>query len=198
MSLFQSKADKEFEKKMAIKKTMSTMNKQIDKLTESEKQYIQIAKKAKAEGLDNQLSLAVSGLKSTIASRKRVQEMLLNLQIMVQTKDMLDSTSEFLDSMGSLSKDMIKLCDAKQFANVSKEFEKAMNATQEQSERIGDFMDNSKEEFSTVSKTQDSSGIQDGEIMKLIDSEATSEAEMSNDDLNKQIDDLLKKTEKEK
>lgn len=173
MGLFKSKSEKEFEKKMAIKKTINEMNKQIEKLTAAERNFIDLAKKAKTENIPNQYKLALSGLRSTITQKKRVQEMLLNFQIMNQTKDILSTTSEFLKGMGSLSKDMAKLCDEKQFNAVSKDFEKAMIATTAQEERMEMFLDNSRDSFETLSKegTSAASGEGDAEIEAIIAAE---------------------------
>lgn len=173
MGLFKSKSEKEFEKKMAIKKTINEMNKQIEKLAAAERNFIDLAKKAKTENIPNQYKLALSGLRSTITQKKRVQEMLLNFQIMNQTKDILSTTSEFLKGMGSLSKDMAKLCDEKQFNAVSKDFEKAMIATTAQEERMEMFLDNSRDSFETLSKegTSAASGEGDAEIEAIIAAE---------------------------
>lgn len=190
--MFKSKTDKEFEKKMAIKKTINEMNRQIGKLEASEMSFLDIAKDAKSKGLENQLNLAVSGLKQTIAQKKKVQEMLLNFQIMVQTKDMLSTTSEFLEGMGSLSKDMVKLCDEKQFSNVSKAFEKAMYETEAQSEKIDIFMENSKSSFSNLSNNPTKSSISDEEIMSLIDS-SSNESNLGNSEIDEKIKEVQKK-----
>ena len=173
MGLFKSKSEKEFEKKMAIKKTINEMNKQIEKLSAAERNFIDLAKKAKTENIPNQYKLALSGLRSTITQKKRVQEMLLNFQIMNQTKDILSTTSEFLKGMGSLSKDMAKLCDEKQFNAVSKDFEKAMIATTAQEERMEMFLDNSRDSFETLSKegTSAAPGEGDAEIEAIIAAE---------------------------
>ena len=173
MALFKSKQEKEFEKKMAIKKTINEMNKQIDKLSAAERNFIDLAKQAKKENIPNQYKLALSGLRSTITQKKRVQEMLLNFQIMNQTKDILSTTSEFLQGMGSLSKDMAKLCDEKQFNAVSKDFEKAMMATTAQEERMEMFLDNSRDSFESLSKegTSASNSEGDAEIEAIIAAE---------------------------
>lgn len=173
MGLFKSKADKEFEKKQAITKTIREMNKQIEKLTAAERTFVELAKKAKKENIPNQYALALSGLRSTISQKKRVQEMLLNFQIMNQTKDILSTTSDFLKGMGSLSKDMAKLCDEKQFAAVSKDFEKAMMATSAQEERMEAFLDNSRDSFESLSRdgTAATSSEGDAEIEAIISAE---------------------------
>ena len=99
--------------------------------------------------------------------------MLLNFQIMNQTKDILSTTSEFLKGMGSLSKDMAKLCDEKQFNAVSKDFEKAMMATTAQEERMEMFLDNSRDSFESLSKegTSASNSEGDAEIEAIIAAE---------------------------
>ena len=68
-------AKKEIKKKMLIKQTINSMNKQIQKLEEQKKVYIDAGRQAKEQGLSAQYNLAMSGLKMTIAQQKRVYEM---------------------------------------------------------------------------------------------------------------------------
>ena len=188
MGLFKSKAEKEFDKKMAIKKTINEMNKQIEKLEKSEQYFLDVAKKAKEQNLPSQLTLAINALKSTIAQKKKVQEMLLNFQIMTQTKDMLLTTSEFLKGMGSLSKDMAKLCNDKEFNKVSVQFEQAMMATEAQTERVETFLENSKDSFQNLTKIEDGGKVKDEDIYAILDAETNAEATG-----NEELDDIQKK-----
>ena len=190
--MFKSKQQKEFEKKMAIKKTINEMNKQLAKLEESEKNFIEIAKKAKAQGLDSQLYIAINALKSTMAQKKKVQEMLLNFQIMTQTKDMLLTTSEFLKGMGDLSKDMSKLCNDKEFNKVAKSFQEAMYATEQQTERLDMFLDESKDSFANLSTIENKDTVKDDDINSLLDNEISTSIQGDDDELAK-LDELLKK-----
>ena len=153
MGLFKTKQERDFEKRAAIRKTLQAMDKQIAQLSDAEKRFIELAKRAKLEGIEDQYRLALSGLRSTMAQKKRVQSMKLNFEIMNQTRDMLSLTGDFLAGMGSLSKDMAKLCDEKQFQAVSRDFQKAMAATQMQEDRIGDFLDNSRDQFESLSRS---------------------------------------------
>ncbi len=191
MGLFKSKQEKEFEKKMAIKKTINEMNKQIAKLEEAEKNFINIATKAKEQGLESQLVIAINALKSTIAQKKKVQEMLLNFQIMTQTKDMLLTTSEFLKGMGDLSNDMSKLCNDKEYNKVAKSFQQAMYATEKQTERLDMFLDESKDSFTNLTTIQDGGAVKDEDIHNLIDNKI-SDSVTEDDELSK-LDELLKK-----
>ena len=141
MGLFKSKAEKEFEKKMVVKKTINSMNKQISTLEEQKNIFVEKAKEAKKKGLEAQYNLALSGYRMTYAQQKKAQEMLLNFEITSQMKDMTMMTSEFLKGMSLLSREMSKLADSKQFSKVQKEFEIAMNSVEEQSSQMEVFLE---------------------------------------------------------
>ena len=165
MSIFKSKEEKEFEKKLILKRTIAEMGKQLKKLEEQKDFYLEKAKEAKLHGLGNELSLAVSALKSAMSQEKRIREMKINFEIMVSLKDMLKTTSEFLNGMASLSKDMVKLTDDKQFSEVSKQFSLAMHSAEKQQERMEIFLENSKDSFSSVS---DKGDVTTKDIMSLV------------------------------
>ena len=141
MALFKSKQEKEIEKKMLIKRTINTMNKQINTLEEQKKVFVEKAKTAKKNGLDAQYNLALTGYKMTLLQQKRAQEMLLNFEITSQMKDMTMMTKEFLGGMSVLSKEMAKLADEKEFIKVQKQFELAMGNAERQAEQMDMFTD---------------------------------------------------------
>ncbi len=191
MSIFKSKETKEFEKKITLKKTINEMNKQLNMLQQSKNTYIEKAKEAKIHGLTNELNLAISALKSAMTQEKKIREMKINFEIMMSLKDMLKTTSEFLGGMKSLSKDMVKLTDDRQFNKVAKQFGLAMMATEKQKERVELFLDDSKDSFSSLSETSD---ISNDEIMSLIDEEIIQGDKTDNidnilDNLDKKIKD---------
>ena len=61
MGLFKSKAEKELEKKRLIKRTVYSMNKQIDSLEQQKKVFVEKAVQAKKNGLEAQYNLALTG-----------------------------------------------------------------------------------------------------------------------------------------
>lgn len=123
MGLFKSKIEKELEKKRLIKRTVYSMNKQIDALEEQKKVFVEKAVQAKKNGLEAQYNLALTGYKMTLLQQKRAQEMLLNFEITSQMKDMTLMTKQFLGGMSVLSKEMAKLADEREFIEVQKQFE---------------------------------------------------------------------------
>lgn len=186
-----NKAKKELEKKMLIKKTINTMNKQIQKLEEQKQVYIDAGKQAKLKGLTAQYNLALSGLKMTIAQQKRVYEMKLNFEITSQMKDMSSMTTEFLKGMGSLSKDMMSLTKEKDFAKVQKQFTDAMVSVEMQTEQMEEFMDETEATFATQYTT---SADDTKEIEALISNEAGVDG-MSDSAIDDELAELRKKME---
>ena len=140
---------KDMEKRMLIRQTVNAMNKQIQKLEEQKKVYIDAGKQAKQKGLTAQYNLALSGLRMTITQQRRVYEMKLNFEITSQMKDMSAMTQEVLKGMSSLSKDMLKLSKDKEFMKVQKQFGEAMVGVEMQTEQIEAFMDETESAFTT-------------------------------------------------
>ena len=189
MGLFKSKAEKELEKKRLIKRTVYSMNKQIDSLEQQKKVFVEKAVQAKKNGLEAQYNLALTGYKMTLLQQKRAQEMLLNFEITSQMKDMTMMTKQFLGGMSVLSKEMAKLADEKEFLEVEKQFEIAMGKAERQAEQMDIFMETSRDSFSDAAK---SVSADDNEIEKMIEDKVGMD-EFSDEAIDKEIAELKKK-----
>lgn len=196
MGIFKSKQQKEIEKKMLIKRTINTMNKQINKLEEQKKVFIEAAKRAKQKDLDAQFNLALSGYKMTVQQQKRAQEMLLNFEITAQMKDVTMMTSEFLRGMSDISREMTKLADAKEFAKIQAQFEQAMVAVETQTDQMDNFMEMSQETFYNAGVDKSGKQMSDEELEKFI-MEQASQDELSAENLDKEMESIRKKIEDE-
>lgn len=180
---------KEIEKKMLIKKTINEMNKQIQKLEEQKKGYIESGKQAKQRGLTAQYNLALAGLKMTITQQRRVYEMKLNFEITSQMKDMSAMTSDFLKGMSSLSKDMMKLTKESDFAKVQKQFTEAMMGVEVQTEQMEEFMNETESSFTTASAGTEE---ENKELDSLMTNEASVESSIESE-IDKELESLKKK-----
>ena len=195
MGLFKSKQQKEIEKKMLVKRTINTMNKQINKLEDQKQVFIDAARRAKEKDLQAQYNLALSGYKMTVQQQRRAQEMLLNFEITAQMKDVTMMTSEFLHGMSDISREMTKLADAKEFAKIQAQFETAMLAVETQTDQIDNFMEKSQETFYNAGK--DKTGkMTDEEFAKFIDEQASMDG-LSDENIDKEINELKKKLDAE-
>ncbi len=196
MGLFKTKQQKEIQKKMLVKRTVNSMNKQIARLEEQKKVFIDAAKRAKEKNLDAQFNLALSGYRMTVQQQKRAQEMLLNFEITAQMRDVTMMTTEFLKGMSVISKEMSKLADAKEFEKIQAQFEEAITAVETQTEQIDSFMEISQESFASAGKAKDGKDISADDFEKFI-MEASSSEQASNEDIDKEIEELKKKIDSE-
>lgn len=192
MGLFKSKQEKEIQKKMLVRRTINTMNKQINRLEEQKQVFIDAAKRAKEKDLDAQFKLALSGYKMTVQQQRRAQEMLLNFEITAQMKDVTMMTSDFLRGMSEISKDMSKLADAKEFAKIQAQFEEAMTAVETQTDQIDNFMEMSQETFYNAGKDKKGAGMTDEEFEKFIEEQASLDS-LSSENIDKEMEELKKK-----
>ena len=182
---------KETEKKMLIRRTINSMNKQIEKLEEQKKNFLNKAVEAKKKGLDAQCELAITGYRMTLQQQKRAEEMLLNFEITSQMKDMTVMTKEFLGGMSVLSKEMSRLSNDKEFLKVQQQFETAMNKAGEQAERMDMFMEMSTDSFSAA--VSGAGKMDDSEIRSLVEQEAGLNDEFSDAAVDREIEELRKK-----
>lgn len=196
MALFKSKQQKEIEKKMLIKRTINSMNKQINRLEDQKRVFIEAAKRAKQKDLDAQFNLALSGYKMTVQQQRRAQEMLLNFEITAQMKDVTMMTSEFLRGMSDISKEMTKLADAKEFAKIQAQFEEAMMAVETQTDQMDNFMEMSQETFYNQGIDKSGKQMSDSELEKFI-MEQASQDELSSENIDKEMEEIRKKIEQE-
>ena len=196
MAWFKSKQQKEIEKKMLIKRTINAMNKQINRLEDQKKVFVEAAKRAKEKNLEAQFNLALSGYKMTLQQQRRAQEMLLNFEITAQMKDVTMMTSEFLRGMSVISKEMTKLADAKEFAKIQAQFEEAMAAVETQTDQMDNFMEMSQETFYNQGVDKKGNQMTDEEFEKYI-MEQVGQDELSSDAIEKEMAELRKKIDQD-
>lgn len=165
MGLFKTKAEKEQERKMLVKKSMRELEKRINKLKEQEGKYVQAAQIAIREQLPDQEKLAKEALKMTISERKRTYKMLLNAQIISQMKDMSAMTGEFLNAIHVISKDIAGSTSA-DMSKLSGELKAAMDKVATQTENLGEMLEDSQEDMTDFSVS--SSLVADSEIDSMI------------------------------
>ena len=122
--------------------------------------------------------------------------MLLNFEITAQMRDVTMMTTEFLRSMSTISKEMSKLANAKEFEKIQAQFEEAITAVETQTDQMDAFMEMSQESFSQAGKAKDGKDISNEEFEKYIMEQAAND-ESTSEDIDKEIEKLRKKIEEE-
>jgi len=188
MGLFKSKEEKRIEQQMLIKKTMRSLSTFITEAENKKRGFIDSAKKAIKQGNEAQYSVASSGLKMIIARLRQAETMLLNIELASQLKDLAMASSQFLESMQSLSKDMIKIFNATNLEGTMKAFEKAMQMSNEQNDKIDIFLSASETKFGEMNV--DPTGITDNEINALIQNEMLLDEDGMDADIDRKINSI--------
>ena len=193
MGLFKSKQEKNLEQKLAIKKTLNNLNKQIEELEKKKKTAIEKARVARENGLTAEYNLALSLYRASVSQQKRAREMLLNFEITNQMKDMASLTKEFLKGLSILSREMVNLTNNKDFLKVQQQFEKAITGVETQSKQLDTMMDTSEQKFAEVTNNEEA--ITDEDFASLVDEMSSQENEGIDDlaNIDKELENLRKK-----
>lgn len=165
MKLFKSKAEKEQEKKMLIKKSIKELDKRIELLDRQLVEYKKAVRVAQSEGLPEQVKLATDAIRMTIAERRRTVQMKLNTQIISQMKDMSAMTGEFLNTVKVISKSIAGNTNT-DVNKISSELQMAMDQVADQTERLGDMLEDAQTSVGDFSA--DTNLVSDEEINRLI------------------------------
>lgn len=190
MSLFKSSEKKDMQRRVLIKQSIRNLEKYISKLSVQYDKYLEIAKTAKMKGIQSQLKLAIYGIKNVLAQKKKAEEMLLNIQLVSQSNDLIKITKTFLTSMNTISKDMIKTTKDMDFESITKNFQTAMDNAEIATDKLDDLLETSSDSFDSIS--QHSSNMDDDEILKMLDLEIAHQDSVNSSDIDKKLDEITK------
>lgn len=163
-----SSEKKRIKEQMLVNQAIASIKKQLNDLENSRKQYIAAAVAARENGIASQYNLAKNAIRIVTAQKTVVQQMLLNLQLSAQIKDVSEMTKSFADGMKLLSGAIVDTTDNLKFEKVTKQMNKAMISTQMKQAESDAFLDATQTGFSAFAS---SGGVGDDEIDKMIDGE---------------------------
>lgn len=160
-----SKEKKRIKEQMLINQAIAAVKKQLADLENSRKHYIQAAATARANGIASQYALAKNAIRIVTAQKTVVEQMLLNLQISSQIKDVSEMTKSFADGMKILTGSITDTTDGLNFEKVSAQMNKAMISTQMKQAESEAFLDATSAGFAGFAATH---GSGEDEIDRLI------------------------------
>lgn len=164
-----SKEKKRIKEQMLVNQAIASIKKQLNDLENSRKKYISAAVTARENGIASQYNLAKNAIRIVTAQKTVVEQMLLNLQISAQIKDVSEMTKSFADGMKLLSGSIVQTADGLNFEKVSKQMNKAMISTQLKQAESDEFLQATESGFAAFA--QSTSGADEDEIDRMIDGE---------------------------
>ncbi len=171
-----SKEKKRIKEQMLIRNAITTINRQLADLESSRKKYIAAAAIARANGIASQYNLAKNAIRIVTAQKTVVEQMLLNLQISSQIKDVSEMTKSFADGMKLLSGSITDTTDSMNFEKVTKQMNKAMLSTQMKQVESDMFLEATQDAFAGFA-TSSSGSVGEDEIDRLIGAQMNGSAE---------------------
>jgi hypothetical protein len=170
MGLFKSKEERKLERDMEIRKGINELKRNVRSLEKHEKDYIKKAKRAKQIGAQDQLDFIKKTIKQTAAQRRALERQLLAIETAAQRKNQMEAHGQFAKSLVAVSKSIAEVFGDTNFAEVQKNFEKAMMQAETFEQQAEVFLEASQETmFSESAHSEDL--VTDDEIDKLIESE---------------------------
>ena len=164
-----SKEKKRIKEQMLVNQAIASIKKQLNDLENSRKKYIAAAVTARECGIASQYNLAKNAIRIVTAQKTVVEQMLLNLQISAQIKDVSEMTKSFADGMKLLSGSITETAGGLNFEKVSKQMNKAMISTQMKQAESDEFLQATEAGFAAFAQRAD--GVCEDEIDRMIDGE---------------------------
>lgn len=164
-----SKEKKRIKEQMLVNQAIASIKKQLNDLENSRKKYIAAAVTARECGIASQYNLAKNAIRIVTAQKTVVEQMLLNLQISAQIKDVSEMTKSFADGMKLLPGSITETAGGLNFEKVSEQMNKAMISTQMKQAESDEFLQATEAGFAAFAQSAD--GVCEDEIDRMIDGE---------------------------
>lgn len=178
---------KQMQRQMYVNSTISKMKKTVSQLNKNKDVYIQKAKEAKERGDTASYKLAKSGLGATMAQLKRAQEMLINIEITNDQRQMMEQNAVFLETIGKIAKSISKINRSSNFGQIQKDIQKALNSVEQTQANMDNFLSNTDQAFESLAESS-GEAVSDSDLDKIIAGEISAQSAMSDAEIQKLID----------
>ena len=183
----QEQRTKEVQARIGIKRTLTSMKKQSQKLDTFKKEYIEKARQASLVGNPQTFQLAKSGLKLCLSKQKFLDSMIANFELSLQISDMNKVIGEFVDGMGIISEQMKTVTSGLDMTKALTAYEEALANNAGQYEALAAFLDTATESVESID------GISDDEIDKLITNQVLDTECVLDKEIETKIEDVRRK-----
>lgn len=165
-ALIDAQREHEMQARIKVKRTLSSMKKQSEKLEAFKNEYIEKARQATLVGNKQTAHLAKAGLKLCLTKQKFLDSMIANFELSIQVGDMNKVIGEFVEGMNIISEQMKDVTSTFDMTKAQVAYEKALADNAGQYEALNAFLETAAESVDSIDSFAD--GISDEEIDKLI------------------------------
>lgn len=185
-----SNEKKAMKERMLINSAMSSIKRQIANLDKFRDKYIQHAKVARQQGIASQYNLAKSAITMATSQKNLLSQMLLNIELSAQIKDVSSMTKTFADGMQVLSGSITETAAGMNFEKTTELMNKAVMGVEQKNMELDSMLSMNASAFENMGS---SSNITSDEIDALIDNEIGVTSISGSEDMLSEIEELEKK-----
>ncbi len=185
------KKEREIQAKINIKRTLSSMKSQSQKLERFKQEYIDKARKSTLVGDSQTCKLAKSGLKICLSKQKVIDAMIAHFEISMQLNDMNRIVGDFVGGMNTISEQMREITSSIDMVKAQTAYEKAMANNEGQYQALDAFLETASESITSFDGID--SNISDDEIDALITNGAVDSEDDMDQEIDKKINDIQTK-----
>lgn len=180
----------ELERKTKFNKIIESLNELVEKMDKKIGEMLEKARNAQLKNSQSSLNLAKVGLANALSTKRRAEQMIMQLDIMSSMRDISELTKGFLSVVQDACTDIFEFTRNNNFGKVSKEVNKAFAAANQQGEMLEQMM-----ELNVGSLDALNLGFSEElneEIDTLINGQAAASEDAMDDEIAKKIEQLKK------
>lgn len=186
---FMSKEQKALRTKLVIRKGISDLKRYERSLEKAKTNMINLGRKAKEQGSQDQVRLLVGGVKSIMAQQLRAGKMQIQLTLMENMHQLSAVSSQFSNLLGNVGREISKIAGSTNLLANSEKMQTGMLNMETMMDQMDDFMTDFDSSMSDTKADQ----ISDNEIEKLFNLPATQEESSTVSELEKKLQDEMSK-----
>jgi hypothetical protein len=194
--LFVSKEERQRRRRSQVRQGIRSMRRQIQVQEKHEREFLTKARRAREIGDGGNLAKIRAALKKTVILRKRLESMLLSIELAMQKHDQVSSDKIFAETMMSISKTLRDMFASTDFAKLEKNWDLAMDGADRMEEDSSEFLENITERIMD-SELDTGSGltVTDDEIDRMIMDEDFTAA--PRDEMDRDISERIRRIDEE-
>ena len=142
---FKTKAEREMERKLAIRRTMNELNRCKKSMEKKKTEMMQLAARAKSEGLSREFATAKNGLISIMKYSQTLEAVRMRLQIAETMRDMSSASMKAVKSMGDIGKELSSIMEKTDFTKNQAAFEMGSLKMEEMMSQMDDMLESTSD-----------------------------------------------------
>lgn len=191
--LFMSKEQKRMHAKLAMRHSIRDLDRWDKSLEKKKAEMIRLGREANKQGIKDQYLLAFNGLKMVMNQQLRARKMQLQLKLVESMRDLSLISTDFLNMMGKIGKEVEKVSGGADFIKNQTAFESGMLSLEQMMDQMDGFMTDGD---SILGDSDKNDAVTDDEIARLFDipSELSDDKDAADprvEKLSKQLKDML-------